>query len=77
MIALLHHNAPDLFATVNPDGDAPAIVCCDHSGRHIPAALDHPGLGRAILDLHIAYDIGARQVGGGYAVSGGGRKKYG
>ncbi len=38
------------------------MVCCDHAGKRIPESLDNLGLERHFLDLHIAYDIGARQV---------------
>ena len=54
--------APDLFEVINPNADAPLIVCCDHAGERIPEPLDNLGLERRFLDLHITYDIGARQV---------------
>ena len=62
MTALLTANAPRLFDVINPDGKAPVIVCCDHGGKHIPAPLNGLGLQPASLELHIACDIGARQV---------------
>ena len=62
MQPLLTENDARLFDMVNPHGDAPLIVCCDHAGRRIPEALGDLGLAREALDLHIACDIGARQV---------------
>lgn len=62
MKPLLSENDFDLFDVANPHADAPLIVCCDHAGRRIPGSLGNLGLERALLDLHIACDIGARQV---------------
>ncbi len=61
MKSLINSNEPELFDAINLPGAAPLIICCDHAGRHIPAALEL-GITVDILDLHIAYDIGARQV---------------
>lgn len=62
MKPLLSENDPGLFDVVNPNADAPLIVCCDHAGRRIPESLDNLGLQPRLLDLHIAWDIGAGQV---------------
>ena len=59
---MLSENDRGLFDVVNPDADAPVIVCCDHAGRCIPESLGGLGLERSLLDLHIAWDIGAGQV---------------
>ncbi len=62
MKPLLSENAPGLFDVVNPNADAPLIICCDHAGKRIPESLGNLELGRGLLDLHIACDIGAGQV---------------
>lgn len=58
---MLNANDPNLFEVTGADENTPVIVCCDHSGKHIPASIDL-GLEQHLLDLHIACDIGARQV---------------
>ncbi|MGR3983789.1 MAG: N-formylglutamate amidohydrolase, partial [Gammaproteobacteria bacterium] len=60
--ALLNETEPALFETRRLHARAPLIVCCDHAGRRIPGSLGGLGLPREALDLHIAHDIGARQV---------------
>ena len=62
MKPLLGKNDPALFDVINPRAGAPLIVCCDHAGRCIPESFGNLGLARECLDLHIACDIGARQV---------------
>ncbi|MSP66620.1 MAG: N-formylglutamate amidohydrolase [Alphaproteobacteria bacterium] len=49
-------------AVINPDGKAQVLLFADHAGRAIPRRLGRLGLDRASLDLHIAFDIGARLV---------------
>ena len=62
MKPLLTANELDLFEVANPRADVPLIVCCDHASQRIPVSLGNLGLERRFLDLHIAWDIGARQV---------------
>ena len=62
MNPLLTENDPALFDVINANGAAPLLVCCDHAGRGIPQSLGDLGLHEEFLQLHIAYDIGARQV---------------
>ena len=59
---LISGREPALFEVVNPGGGGPALVCCDHAGARIPAQMNHLGLRREHLNLHIASDLGARQV---------------
>ncbi|MGR3914227.1 MAG: N-formylglutamate amidohydrolase [Gammaproteobacteria bacterium] len=59
---LLNETEPALFETRRLHARAPLIICCDHAGRRIPDSLGALGLPPEALDLHIACDIGARQV---------------
>ncbi len=47
---------------VNGDATHPLLLICEHAGRAIPAACGTLGLTADVLDMHIAYDIGAEQV---------------
>lgn len=38
------------------------MIACDHAGNKIPNKLGSLGLAATLLEDHIAYDIGARQV---------------
>jgi predicted N-formylglutamate amidohydrolase len=46
----------------NPRGRAPALVLCDHAGRHVPAELDGLGISDEALARHIGWDIGAADL---------------
>lgn len=59
---LLGSGDPPPFVVVNPDGQAPVVLVCDHASNAIPAALDRLGLSSGDLSQHIAWDIGAAQV---------------
>ena len=59
---LLAENDPAPFEARNLDSRAPLIVCCDHASNRIPESLGRLGLPREALEMHIAEDIGARQV---------------
>lgn len=59
---LLARDDPPIYATYNESGAARALLCCDHAGRAVPAALRGLGLAPAMMDRHIAYDIGAAEV---------------
>ncbi len=47
----------------NPGGASPFLLLGDHAGREIPRALANLGLPPAVLDLHIAFDIGVAALG--------------
>ncbi len=53
---------PDPVEWVNRSGRSPIILLCEHASNHIPACYGGLGLGRADLDRHIAWDIGAAAV---------------
>ena len=55
-----HDPAP--FQIVNPDGQAPLLLVCDHASNAVPAALGQLGLNARELSWHIAWDIGAAEV---------------
>lgn len=59
---LLGPSDPPLFSAINPEGRCPALLVADHGGRCFPAALGRLGLDSAVLDRHIAYDIGIDRV---------------
>jgi predicted N-formylglutamate amidohydrolase len=49
---------------VNIDGSGPFVLACEHASPHIPAALGNLGLPPEALASHIAWDPGARALGG-------------
>lgn len=59
---LLQPGDPDPAGVVNPDGDSPFFLICDHAGNAVPQALDDLGLPREELERHIAIDIGALEI---------------
>ena len=59
---LLGADEPLPFTIFNETGSAPMMIACDHASNRIPAKLDMLGLSPDLMELHIAYDIGARQV---------------
>jgi predicted N-formylglutamate amidohydrolase len=53
---------PGPYDIVNPEGDRPVVLICDHATRFIPRALANLGLDEAQLARHIAWDIGIADV---------------
>ena len=51
-----------MINTFNEDKKSNFLIICDHASNHIPAEYNCLGLSRAILDTHIAYDIGVKEV---------------
>ncbi|WP_419906352.1 N-formylglutamate amidohydrolase [Hoeflea sp.] len=47
---------------VNSESSRPVVLVCEHAGRSVPAVLGDLGLPQSVMDLHIAYDIGAGSV---------------
>lgn len=43
-------------------GDEPIVIICDHASNKIPDEFDCLGLPDDLLDTHIAWDIGAREL---------------
>ncbi len=59
---ILSDDEPPVYEIVNPAGPAPVLIACDHAQNRIPRALANLGLSAHQLDLHIAYDIGGKEV---------------
>lgn len=55
------HEVPPM-TKINPQGSAPMMIACDHASNRVPESLNGLGVPTELLELHIAYDIGARQV---------------
>ena len=53
---------PAAFDVVNPDGDSPYVLTCEHASNHIPERYGDLGLPPHELERHIAWDIGAAMV---------------
>lgn len=60
---LLQPGDPPAFRVVNPDGTAPLLLVCDHASDAVPRRLGTLGIGVREQRAHIAYDIGAAEVG--------------
>jgi predicted N-formylglutamate amidohydrolase len=54
--------APFLPEVIRPEGRSGVIFLCDHASNHIPPEYDGLGLDPAVLDRHVAWDIGAAEV---------------
>ncbi len=46
----------------NTDKDSNFIIICDHASNKIPSKFNNLGLSQDILNTHIAYDIGSKEV---------------
>ena len=46
----------------NLDKDSNFIIICDHASNKIPSKFNNLGLSQDILNTHIAYDIGSKEV---------------
>jgi len=59
---LLAADEPPPFEVLNPQGQASALLVCDHASNRVPRALGNLGLGADELRHHIAWDPGAAEV---------------
>lgn len=59
---LLGPGDPPPFTLFNSEGQAPAVLVCDHASNAVPTVLGQLGLGPVDLAQHIAWDIGAARV---------------
>jgi len=50
---------PPPVTIVNPDGEAPFVLVCEHASNYIPARYGVLGLPESELLRHIAWDVGA------------------
>ncbi len=51
-----------IYNVLNAEGKSPLMIACDHGGNALPSHLDGLVCSPEQMELHIAYDIGARQV---------------
>jgi predicted N-formylglutamate amidohydrolase len=58
------HRAPDhtVVDIVNRGGAGPFVLACDHASNYIPPEFDNLGLDPELLNEHIAWDPGAKEV---------------
>lgn len=59
---LLRDDEPAPFEVIEAASALPLVIVCDHASRRIPRALGALGLATALLEEHIAWDIGAAAV---------------
>ena len=64
---LLSRAEPPAVETVNAEGRAAFLLVCDHASRRVPLTLDNLGLDDALIQRHIAWDIGGAEVARGLA----------
>lgn len=58
-MTLLARDEPPAFEIINPDGQAPFLLLCDHASNRVPKSLGDLGVPKKCFDLHVAWDIGA------------------
>ena len=46
----------------NPDAKADILIVCEHASNYIPTVYDNLGLDSEVLNLHVAWDIGALEL---------------
>ena len=51
-----------MISTLNEDKDSNFLIICDHASNHIPDNYNNLGLDKEVLNTHIAYDIGVKEV---------------
>jgi predicted N-formylglutamate amidohydrolase len=59
---LLGPGDPPPVQVLDPSGEAPVLLLCDHASRAVPQVLDKLGVDEAALMRHIGWDIGAAEV---------------
>ena len=53
---------PEPVEWLNPTSEVPVVLICEHAGQRIPQNLKSLGLGEGIIELHVAWDVGAGAV---------------
>ena len=66
-LSLIGRDDPAPFVVFGEQGEAPAVVVCDHASRAFPRVLDRLGLEELPSWQHIAWDIGAGELARGLA----------
>jgi predicted N-formylglutamate amidohydrolase len=59
---LLGASDPAAFDIMNAGSRHPVLLVCEHAGQAIPSRLGDLGIGKAVMDSHIGWDIGAGNV---------------
>ncbi len=59
---MINSSEPPPYDVLNEDGDASILITCDHADNRIPESLMGLSISDDLLEQHIAYDIGAKQV---------------
>jgi len=59
---LIGPDEPDPVTVLNEQGTAKLLLVGDHVSNRIPRVLDKLGLEDAVLEQHVAYDIGTRKL---------------
>lgn len=54
--------AETAFDIINPNGQFPLILTCEHASHDVPTEYDNLGISEEELHRHIGWDIGARAV---------------
>jgi predicted N-formylglutamate amidohydrolase len=67
-VPLLNPADPPVFRIVGPTARSPLLLTADHAGRAIPRRLAGLQLSAAVLDTHVAWDLGVAGLGERLAV---------
>ena len=51
-----------MINVLNENKESDFLIICDHASNKIPTKFNDLGLSKEILDSHIAFDIGAKEV---------------
>ena len=51
-----------MINVLNENKESDFLIICDHASNKIPVKFKELGLNKEVLDSHIAFDIGAKQV---------------
>ena len=51
-----------MINVLNENKESDFLIICDHASNKIPSKFKELGLSKEILDSHIAFDIGAKEV---------------
>jgi predicted N-formylglutamate amidohydrolase len=60
--SLIEADEPDPVSILNAEGSAKVLLVGDHVSRYIPRSLAALGLDEAVLDQHVASDIGTHRL---------------
>jgi predicted N-formylglutamate amidohydrolase len=61
-MSLLTNTDPKPYDFINPSGEAPILLSCEHAGRAVPQKLNTLGMDEKDYDQHYAYDPGVKEA---------------